>query len=63
MERKEIEVLIAVAYRWGWRDGMDGKDLPTLKQLDELASGVYERALKSKEDTNGVEEDQNEKEN
>lgn len=54
MERKEIETLIAMAYRLGWRDGMDGKDLPTLKQLEELASGVYERALKSKEDGNGM---------
>ena len=54
MERKEIETLIAMAYRLGWRDGMDGKDLPTLKQLEELASGVYERALKRKEDGIGM---------
>ena len=48
MIRENIEVLISVAYRAGWKDGQDGKDLPTLKELDEMVAGIYDRATEGK---------------
>lgn len=44
MKASEIKVLMSLCYRIGWRDGMDGKDLPTLKELDDLIGGIYQRA-------------------
>ena len=46
MTRENIETLISVAYRAGWKDGRDGKDLPTLKELEKMATKIYDRAAK-----------------
>lgn len=50
MTRNNIEVLISVAYRAGWGDARDGKDLPTLRELDAMAAAVYDRAVKDNPD-------------
>lgn len=44
LTRENIEVMLSIAYRSGWKDGRDGKDLPTLKELDEMVKGIYDRA-------------------
>ncbi len=44
LSRENIMVLISVAYRLGWIDGRDGKDLPTVERLDRLASDIYDKA-------------------
>lgn len=50
LTRENIEVMIKVAYKAGWRDGIADKELPTLKWLDDFASGIYDRAIAEKED-------------
>lgn len=50
MTRGNIEVMVSVAYRAGWLDGTDGKDLPTLRELDEMAASVYDRAAEDDPD-------------
>ncbi|MBO6090545.1 MAG: hypothetical protein J6P37_09605 [Lachnospiraceae bacterium] len=44
LSRENIMVLISLAYRLGWKDSRDGKDLPTVGQLDRLASEIYDGA-------------------
>lgn len=43
LTRENIEVMLSIAYRSGWKDGRGGKDLPTLKELDEMVKGIYDR--------------------
>lgn len=50
MTEENIKVMISVAYRLGWKDGMNGKDLPTLGELDKIVDEMYENAtIKMKE--------------
>ena len=42
MNEAEIKVLMSIAYRAGIKDGWDNKDLPTLKNLDEMVNGKYD---------------------
>lgn len=44
MTEENIKVMISVAYRSGWKDGMNGKDLPTLGELDKIVDEMYENA-------------------
>jgi hypothetical protein len=48
MNEAVVKVLMSICYRAGWRDGMDGKDLPTLKGLDETVNRIYANAIMAK---------------
>ena len=50
LTEENIKVLISVAYRAGWRDGMDGKDLPTMRELDEVVDTMFSRAKEAKDE-------------
>lgn len=50
LTRENIEVMLKVAYKAGWRDGIANKELPTLKWLDDFASGIYDRATTEESD-------------
>lgn len=48
MNEAEVKVLMSICYRAGWKDGMDGKDLPTLKNLDNTVDEIYSNAMLAK---------------
>ena len=48
MNESEVKVLMSICYRAGLKDGWDGKDLPTLKQLDETVDMIYANAMMAK---------------
>lgn len=54
LTRQEIEVMLSVAYRASWRDGSDGKDLPTIGELDQMVAGIYDRATEDMDNSDKV---------
>ena len=50
LTEENIKVLISVAYRAGWRDGRDGKDLPTKGELDGMVDTMYITATMAKQE-------------
>lgn len=42
MDEAEVKLLMSLCYRAGIKDGWDGKELPTLKQLDDTVNEIYQ---------------------
>lgn len=41
MDEAGVKLLMSLCYRAGIKDGWDGKELPTLKQLDNMVDEIY----------------------
>ena len=50
MNEAEIKVLMSIAYRAGIKDGWNNKDLPTLKNLDDMVDTIYANAMMAKQE-------------
>lgn len=50
MNEAEVKLLMSLCYRAGIKDGWDCKDLPTLKQLDDMVNEIYRNAMMAKQE-------------
>lgn len=50
MDEAGVKLLMSLCYRAGIKDGWDGKELPTLKQLDSKVNEIFHNYMMAKQE-------------